>query len=1033
MKTEKKRTLKGSILFTVVSVLALMTIFMTSALALAAAANKRAHKTYSASQASYTARAAIDSILAAVGTNNEFATAVEKLPQNGSFEVEVGINSPSLGKIDSATVEYAGKTTVFDSNTMAWVEKNLIKITAEVTMGGETSRIASYVIQDPVRKRDDGPGFLTMGGAGTENGNNGSIFGGAYYGMGDGYDGGVWNSDLHYIEWNPDDQKLTTLEDKMYLTGESYYLKDINRVEAFMVVNGNFDLPTYLTMHCTQLGKGMQVWGNLNMKNGGLTISMSDPLKDAMNSSAIRFNQIPYLYVDGKITMENQDFKFGDGTYPFNIFCGSLDLNAGTLDSRVDIYCYDKGETTRIRTDGTKLYSWADSLVDGGDSYSSSGGGIFSKGSLEFSGNSSGGDMIAGDVKVEGDVNISKELTINGDLVVGGKLSLNNNSIRVNGKVYADSYEGANISLPGGGELKDGYEKRDISFIIAKDVKYEAADPDDPDGSIIESVEYMWLYPEVLDAFEGYTNIKNEDGSPTNAYDFGGAEIPIDYLLVDRWEEAFEGLEKPEGWDEGPGGPGGPGGPDAPGGPEGPEAPHEPREFVPDLNQTKNYRVGFFDPEGNEVSEADALRSNVPTYNGSKGSFEIFPLSQYYTDTSEGTIFPAHAEKETILGLSGPVKGTEGHFGTGTPQAVNNRVYVGTAQLVGSVTESCTLTGTFTKAVTVEANGEDVYVLIKDATFRNDDNPAEARIYVKETNGGHVYFTFAGEIECFYDNETEKEETQVIETVFDVMDKWKIETNVQSPSGAITNVVEPSEATGGVITINGVDAKLTGMYDGVTINIIPPASDTMWVQLDGFKTQNNARIVINDVGADGSSIGGNVNFYVTGTENSMSNGQIVTQSFLDFAASNKTVQIVTDLNDPILRMKDPATGKEYPLMEAPKVNMYSEKGAKFTARNDFFITAFVRAPYMDFDVPTFTPMYDKCLERIYYDGIRLDKAGNRNGQAPARFGIIGCLNVASHSAQNDWLLLYVKDSLGGGAITDANKEHTYAAVSYLDY
>lgn len=1021
METEKKRTLKGSILFTVVSVLALMTIFMTSALALAAAANKRAHKTYSASQASYTARAAIDSILAAVGTNNEFATAVEKLPQNGSFEVEVGINSPSLGKIDSATVEYAGKTTVFDSNTKAWVEKNLIKITAEVTMGGETSRIVSYVIQDPVRKRDDGPGFLTMGGSGTENGNNGSIFGGAYYGMGDGYDDGVWNENLYYIEWNPDDQSLIDLEDKMYLTGKTYELKDINRVETFMVVNGNFYLHTYLTMHCTQLGKGMQIWGDLDMKNGGLTISISDPVKDVMNSSAVRFNQIPYLYVDGKIAMSSQDFKFGDGTYPFNIYCGSMELNAGTLDSGVDIYCYDKNETTIINTNSTRLYSWADSLVDGGDGYSSSGGGIFSKGSLEFSGNGSGEDEISGDIKVEGDVSINKKLNIGGDLVVGGTLSLNNNDIDVKGNIYADFYEGENISLPGGGDLKDGYEKRDISYIIAKNAAYETDNPDYP----VERVDYIWLKPEVLDSSISCTNIPNEDGSPSNAYDFGGEVIPLEYLLNENWIEAFEGLERPADWDDGRPGHGGPD--DGPGGPD--DGPGRPEEFVPDLNQTKKYRDGFFDPEGNEVTAAEAQRSDNPTYNGK----EIFPLSQYYIDSGEGTIFPEYAEKATILGLSGPVKGTEGHFGTDTPAAVNDRVYVGTAQLVGSVTESCTLTGTFTKAVTVEANGEDIYVLIKDATFRNDDNPAEARIYVKESNGGHVYFTFAGEIECFYDNEAEKQETQVIETVFDVMDKWKIETNVQSPSGPITNVVGPDKAVNKVITINGADAKLTGMYDGVTINIIPPASDTMWIQLDGFHTQNNTKIVINDVGADGSTIGGYVNFYVTGTDNSMTNGQIVTQSFLNFVNSNKTVQVVTDLNDPTIRVKDPSTGKEYPLMEAPKVNMYSAKGAKFTARNEFFITAFIRAPYMDFDVPTFTQMYDKHLNRIYYDGIRLDKAGNRNGEAPTRFGIIGCLNVASHSAQNDWLLVYVKDSLGGGAITDANKEHTYAAVSYLDY
>lgn len=1046
MKTEKKRTLKGSILFTVVSVLALMTIFMTSALALAAAANKRAHKTYSASQASYTARAAIDSILAAVGTNNEFANAVEKLPQNGSFDVQVGINSPSLGKIDSAKVEYAGKTTIFDSNTKAWVEKNLIKITAEVTMGGETTRIVSHVIQDPVVKRDDGPGFLTMGGAGAANGNNGSIFGGAYYGMGHGHDGGTWNGNLTYIEWNPYDGKLTTLEDKMYLTNETYNLKDMNRVEALMVVNGNFDLSTYLTMHYTQLGKGMQIWGDFTMKNGGFGVRMSDPLMNEMSSRSLRFNEIPYLYVDGKISMENQDFAFGDGTFPFNIFCGSLDLNHGKLASYADIYCYDKNETTRIRTDSTALYSWSDSLIEGGDGYSSNGGGIFSKGNLEFSGNHSSGDIIGGDIKVEGDVNISKELTIGGDLVVGGKLSLLNNDIKVNGKVYADSYEGANISTPGGGELKDGYEKRDISFIIAKDVAYETSDPHSP----VQHVDYMWIYPEALEYFEGYTQLTNDDGTPTNAYDFGGAVIPAEYLLLDRcdpehfaedWErEAFEGLEPPPGWDEHD--PNGPGheGPDGPGheGPEGPghedtEGPQEPEEFVPDLNMKRNYRVGYFDPSGNEVTEIEAMKPTVPTYNGNKDTFEIYPLSDYYAETGEGTIFPAHADKATILGLSGPVKGTEGHFGTETPQAVYDRVYNGTAQLVGHIDQSCTLTGSFTKAVTVDADGEDIHILIKDASFRNDDNPAEARIIVNERNGGHVYFTFAGEVECFYDNEAEKEETQVIESVFEVMDKWKIETNVQAPQGAITNVVTAADANGGVLEINGVDTRLTGMFDNITINIIPPATDTMWVQLDGFKTQNNSRIVIKDVGADGSQIGGTVNFYVTGTDNEMRNGQIVTQSFLDFANSNKTVQIVTDFDDPVLRVKDPSTGLDYPFMEAPRVNMYSEKGAKFSGVNEFFITAFIRAPYMDFNVPTLSSAYDGCLSRIYYDGVRLDKAGNRNNQAPARFGILGCLNVASHDAQNDWLLVYVKDSSGGSALVDANKQHTYAAVSYLDY
>ena len=88
---------------------------------------------------------------------------------------------------------------------------------------------------------------------------------------------------------------------------------------------------------------------------------------------------------------------------------------------------------------------------------------------------------------------------------------------------------------------------------------------------------------------------------------------------------------------------------------------------------------------------------------------------------------------------------------------------------------------------------------------------------------------------------------------------------------------------------------------------------------------------------------------------------------------------------------------------------------------------------MDFNVPTLTSTYDGCLNRIYYDGIRMDKAHNKDSGAPKRFGILGCLNVASHDAQNDWLLVYVKDVEGDNPIPDANKEHTYAAVSYMEY
>ena len=90
MKTEKRK-LKGSVLFTVVSVLSIMIIFMTCTLARAAAANKRSKKTYSSSQSTYTARTAIDSMLAAVGTSKDFSKAIRSLNANDEMSIVVDL------------------------------------------------------------------------------------------------------------------------------------------------------------------------------------------------------------------------------------------------------------------------------------------------------------------------------------------------------------------------------------------------------------------------------------------------------------------------------------------------------------------------------------------------------------------------------------------------------------------------------------------------------------------------------------------------------------------------------------------------------------------------------------------------------------------------------------------------------------------------------------------------------------------------------------------------------------------------------
>lgn len=1005
MKTEKKRTLKGSILFTVVSVLALMVIFMTSALALASSANKRAHKTYSNSQATYTARAAIDSILAAVGTDNNFASAVESLSENGKFDVVVNINDPSLGRIEKASVAYAGKKTIFDPESKTWVEKNLIEISAEVTHGGETITIVSHVIQDPTVQTDDGPGFLTMGGAGTANGNNGSIFGGAYYGMGHGHDGAAWNNDaLKYIEWNHIGDYLITLEDKWYLTNENFQLKDINRAETPFVVNGNFDVRTNLNLFYTQKGKGAQIWGDLYCQNGTPSITISDPLRAQLTGSSggVKFNEIPYLYVDGCFKIENQSFSFGDGSFPFNFFCGSFDWQSGNPSLNCDVYCYDKNKTSKYNTNSSTLYSWSDSVISGIDSYGSVGGNIYSKGSLEIGGNPS--KEIKGSVRVEGDFTVNSGINIQKNLVVGGKFTANTNAMNVNGAIYAGSYETNSFIEMKSASIKAGYEQKDLYYVLAKDITYYTEYPVPDDKTLDECTahaDYAWLYPSFLDVDPG-TPV---DG--TNAVDFAGALVEPEYYDVSVIFDAVP-VEKVN--------------------PEDPD---------PDLNVERIYKTGAFVVAGtnNEVPESEAMEAAGAVYKSSSGDIPIKTIEEFQSDV-ERHIFPEYAEKATILGVSGPVKGTEGHLiqYDELPEEAKYTTYT-QYSLVGDVTSSCTLTGKFEKTVNVKTSGSDIYILLSEVDFSCDDDPTLSKIVIDDSDGGNVYFACEGKITCNYNNPQELADTQVIRTVHEVMTKWGIEDNIQHPAGPITNVQTPADAVNNKLEINGVDAKITGHWQNKDIIITPPANDSIWIQLENFTTDGGVKIIINDVDGSGNQIGGTVNFYVTGSNNEMRGGEIITQSFLNFYNSSKICQVVSDTNDSTLIVKnpsdlDPNTGelRPYPYLPTPRVNVYSEMGAKFTGTNGFFITGFIRAPYLDFDVKVFKESYDSCLSRLYYDGIRLDTAKN-----PKRLGIIGCLNVASHEAQNDWLLLYVKDADGNNPIPDANKKHTYASVDYMEY
>ena len=1149
MKTEKKRTLKGSVLFTVVSVLALMIIFMTSALALASSANKRAHKSYSASQASYTARAAIDSILAAVGTDNKFASAVAGVASGGSIDVDVAINDPSLGKITNAKVSYGGTTSIFDPNKMQWVEKVVLEITADVTLNGETTSIKSRVIQDPVVRSDDGPGYLTMGGK-AFNSNGGTIMGGTYVNMGQGPKkpdgtslGWATLTPSRYIYYNYDSaidyKELYTLEDHRYWTNDTIEQSVQNSYEAPIVINGSLSTSVDITYYYTQLGKGAVIWGDMIGTNSGVLTDFSESLADLFDSEKNpetyirKFTEIPFLYVDGNMTL-SQDQKIGSQKYsgPFNIFAGSIthEKRGAPEAKNTNIYLMDSDKTSTFNIqNGSKFGGWVNSFYEGDEAYIGSGS-IYSKGNVTFEGQNI--NYINGDLRVEGDLNFDQSngtLNVSGDLVVGGTLKLTNNATLnfPDGQAYAADVVGNNVQSHGGG-LKAGYTQGNLNYVRATNFTYPTAGG----GTALAEagVTYGWLLPTALVDF---TTTPGPDGS----VDFGGANIDGYY---------DSNINVPPTDDD-------------------PSIPHD-----------KVYKTNvYLNSAGQEVSQAEAVEAgNYWTYNG----LTIKNIADFYKDYSyTQTIYPDYATREVLMGVSGPVKGTEGHialatttyesgewyqptnfvwnwpadticesgtlkgtwirnitiqadghdvniqfddgivfkpgvkvnvselngghvkfYGTKaaeidgtagriqnvtkivTPPTIPAETYATTLTGVTEVKESCTLTGTFNNSVYVKTQGSDVHVLLSDVNFNN------SRIYVDETHGGKVYFYFDGDVKCSYSNPTEVNQTKLIDSVYELMNNWGIEKNLEKPNMIPSDsdyTIEGSYygGNGATYTYDQTAKKLTikgstrlkdttisgdgsdGIHKVETLEIIAPDNGTLWVELEGNVTFDKTKVIVNDVGSNGKQKGGTVNFYIKGTTNFATNAYMVTQTFWNAASdtSGKKYQIMSDPKNKALCMGTPvqdangyyydSTGT-YECIPAPNVNVYGyfkdpeDKNAvdihtEISGTNCFFMTANVRAPYLTWNVGTSASIPTEVktfLGKVYYDRLPLGDVHTGgyggSGKTATDLMVFGCLNVADSGNGNDWTLLYVKPTgSGGNTITAANGEHTYAAVSYTDY
>lgn len=710
---KKNNKVKGSILFTVVSVMAILIIFLMGTLVLATSASNRAHRTYSTSQTQYTARTAIDSILEAFSSSDDFAEAICNLSStNKSLAVDVELDQStlaSMGDIHDVVVEYVGQQKYYNENTKVWEDKNQLKITAQVTLGGITKTATGYLIKDPPRNNSSsggGAGFVTAGDANVSNHTN--TFGGTYFNI---------NSKLAPYDFN--DENVFNNKTYLYHTENEtngtkppeliFDTRDGQAIEADFIVNGSLHLPERVTFIYPNEGTGVAIWGNLTSDNPNQICFMS---KNVTSDKEYAYNKIPYLYVDEAINIQKTvGMNIGDSNLPLNIFCGKTEITGGSgVNIYADMYIMDNSNSfIKAMNPGSLLGQWTSDVLNKTrdlNAVSHSSGSMFSKGSLTLEDFS-----VKKDVRVENDLTInanSTDVTIYGDVVVGGKLTITGSkNVSIGGTIYCNNVSALGIVT--NTKLKD---------------------------DVIEKTYYAELNTSILADIgkwvdvEGNEITSDKNGNPVDVIDLTDNELnPVPGCPTDENGNYAEYSDKSG-------------------------KPYYAPEYIIYLDTTT----------GNYLNAVDAFEITGQSYNGKA----ILPVTSY-TDS----IYPAEMEKKAILGLTtlydingdplpkeetqivqtlseigsgsiNPYTNTSYEIPSGYQDTVDKNVYVD-SNLPAEIKDSCTLQGTF-KGKTIKINPGSNEIWVKIDNVKLEVLGGKSTEIVVNDNGGKVNFLISNSL-----------------------------------------------------------------------------------------------------------------------------------------------------------------------------------------------------------------------------------------------------------------------------------------------
>lgn len=454
----KNKKFKGTVLFTVVSVMSILLIFLLGTLVLAASANKRNHRTYASTQAEFAARSAIESFFTAMENNDAIAADVETLSVGSPMYVEVNLNSNAFGRLATIdghsssikveAVQDQGNENFVLDGTNGWKHYPPVKITAVAQLGKEQGSVVAYIR----KKAPDEVHPVPIKGLQLANIVDMKTCDATYTG---GFGFNICGDD-------PENANLDITNNPKFETDLTY-------------INGNAHFKTQAEIHAFEPATGTVIMGNLDKENNAANCPLVSVKYDKSKINSM--NDVPYLFVEGTISSVNGITIKSFDDAPYNVFCGSFTDGSNPSSIDADIYMMDQNATSTFGIasgSGSILHKWVDSVsTKTNQSFSSEGGNIYSRGYLILN-----GCQINGGVYVERDLTLNQtnsvKVDVSGSIVCGGTVTLTDEFIKSNSPktIYCKEAKiGADTVYSGGADLTYTSASDPTKYVTFKDVE----------------------------------------------------------------------------------------------------------------------------------------------------------------------------------------------------------------------------------------------------------------------------------------------------------------------------------------------------------------------------------------------------------------------------------------------------------------------------------------------------------------------------------------------------------------------------------